>query len=214
MVDKRKAEGRLAEVSGQDVSIDPAEHYDGWADSYDRELLQDYGYCAHRIAANALAAELPDRGAELLDVGCGTGLVGVELAAVGFTAIDGMDISARMIEHAAETGVYRQLIRQDAGQPSAIPEARYHGVVSAGSFGKGHLGPEALGGLIALVRPGGAGVIFMNAEPYLNDNYESHLHALEAAGTWRVERIEDHNYMDALERPGKLIVARRGGGGT
>jgi len=29
------------------------------------------------------------------------------------------------------------------------------------------------------------------------------------AGLWEVDRVEDSNYMDTLDRPGRLIVARR-----
>ena len=32
---------------------------------------------------------------------------------------------------------------------------------------------------------------------------------LEREGAWTVARVEDHNYMDALVRPGKLILAHR-----
>ena len=52
-------------------------------------------------------------------------------------------------------------------------------------------------------------VIFMNAEPFIDDDYATHVAQLERSGRWIVERIEDHNYMDALDRPGKLMIAHR-----
>ena len=39
----KKAEGKLAQVTGKDVSIDPASHYDDWAESYNHDLLSEYG---------------------------------------------------------------------------------------------------------------------------------------------------------------------------
>ena len=49
----------------------------------------------------------------------------------------------------------------------------------------------------------------MNAEPFNAQNYEATIERLSLDGLWRVEAIEDHNYMSELERPGKLIVGRR-----
>jgi predicted TPR repeat methyltransferase len=205
-----KPQGRLAQVSGADVNIDPAEHYDGWADTYDEDLVKEYGYCAPEIAVEAFAGEFPQNGGAIIDVGCGTGLVGIELAQRGYSDIDGVDISEGMLAKARATGVYRALITQDIEKPSAVPQASYDAVISVGSFGLGHLGPEAIPGLIAMARPGGLIVIFMNAEPYGLDGYAAHIRALETDGVWTVTRIEDHNYMRSLDRPGKLIVARRG----
>ncbi len=203
--------GKLADVSGKDVSIDPAEHYDAWADSYDRDLLEEYGYRAHRIAAKALSEQLADTAARIIDVGCGTGLVGLELAKLGYDRLEGVDISEGMLAEAAKTGVYRALIRQDTEKDPAPEQGAYDAVISVGSFGLGHLGPEAFPNLVALARPGAPVVIFMNAEPYVDQDYARNVGDLERDGIWAVTRIEDHNYMDALERPGKLILARRPG---
>ncbi|MEM6678887.1 MAG: methyltransferase domain-containing protein [Pseudomonadota bacterium] len=203
--------GKLAAVSGKDVSIDPAEHYDAWAEDYETDLLETYRYCAHSIAAAALDAALPDRAARIIDIGCGTGLVGAELHALGFREIDGVDISNRMLGKARARGLYRALFLQDAEKASVLPSVAYDAVISVGSFGIGHLGPEAMPRLVAHARPGGLIVIFMNAEPFIDQGYAGHIARMAADELWVVERIEDHNYMAALDRPGKLILARRAG---
>ena len=100
-------------------------------------------------------------------------------------------------------------IRQDAEKAPAPERGAYDAVICVGSFRLGHLGPEAFPNLVALARPGAPVVIFMNAERYVDQDYARHVAAFERDGVWVVTRIEDHNYMDALERPGKLILARR-----
>ena len=205
----KNPQGRLAQVSGKDVSITPAEHYDGWAKSYNEDLLNEYGYSAHKIASAAFAKIATDRSASIIDVGCGTGLVGLELVDAGFTNIDGVDISANMLAEAEQTGIYRNLILQDVEKDPAIDDGTYDAVISVGSFGIGHMGPEAFGDLVRMAKPGGAVVIFMNAEPFVDENYADHIKSLEQDNTWTVSRIEDHNYMDALDRAGKLIIAHR-----
>ena len=46
---------------------------------------------------------------EVLDMGCGTGLVGKYLGEYGFTNIDGVDASTGMLAESREKGVYRSL---------------------------------------------------------------------------------------------------------
>jgi len=203
----KKAKGRLADVTGKDVAIEPEQHYDGWAESYDSDLLQEYGYCAHRIAVRAFAALLTDKDASIMDIGCGTGLVGKELVTSGFAVMDGVDISSRMLAEAKQLGIYRNLIHLDVEGDNSEPQSIYDAVLSVGTFGIGHMGPESMRTVSAYAKPGGLVVLFMNAEPFIDMNFQAEIDKLVADGVWQLHLIEDHNYMDALSRPGKLIVA-------
>ena len=191
---------------------DAHEVYEAWAPSYENDLVGGYGYTAHRIAVAAMAAALPDRAASILDIGCGTGLVAVELAARGFTTVDGLDASPRMLERARAKGVYRDLIEGDLRRPDVVDSGRYDAVIAVGVFGGGHVGPEDLECFARPVRAGGAIVLYANGIPWVADDYPSHLRRLEENGVWTVRRTEESNYMDRIERPGWLVVARRAGG--
>jgi len=190
-------------------------HYDAWAADYDRDLLERCGYSAHVIGANAFAAVNPDRHLRIIDIGCGTGLVGVELRRHGFTQVDGLDISADMLSQAATKQVYGQLLAGDVMAGTRLTDGAYltdgvyEAAICVGSFAPGHLGPSALAEIARLVRRGGSIVIFMNAAPYVAEDYACTIERLETDGVWRVERIESMNYMAALDRPGKLIQAWR-----
>lgn len=202
--------GRLADVSGKDVSISPETHYDDWAITYDNDLLDNYGYCAHKIAVAAFSSQATDKSISIMDVGCGTGLVGVELRSLGYTAIDGLDVSSKMLAEAKKLGIYRKLIHLDAVAADRLVQPAYDAVISVGTFGRGHMGPEGMGRVAAYAKPAAPVVLFMNAEPFTDMNFQAEIDRLIAKRVWQVESIEDHNYMDALERPGKLIVARAG----
>ena len=206
---RKQPEGKLAQVTGNEVHIDPELHYDNWADSYDKELLEEYGYCAHEIGAKALAETQTPIDSPILDVGCGTGLAGVELSRFGYTKIDGLDVSAGMLERARNQGTYRQLFQKRIGVDNLSELPSYKGILCVGSFGLGHMEQEDIIRLIDLAAANASIVIFMNAEPFHAQNYEATIEHLSLDGLWRVEAIEDHNYMSELERPGKLIVGRR-----
>lgn len=93
----------------------------------------------------------------VLDLGAGTGLVAERLAARGIGPVDGVDISPEMLARARAKGCYRALHEGDATSGLDLPAAGCAGLVSAGTFTLGHLGPEVLPGLLRHVRRGGVG---------------------------------------------------------
>ena len=131
-------------------------YYDDWAQNYNLDI-SDAEYSGPVICARLLQQYLADAEIRLLDAGCGTGLVGIELDALGYRRIDGFDLSDSMAEQARASGVYRQLSGGvDMMRAASIyPHCSYDAVLSVGVFTLGHVPPEALSVLLRLVRPGG-----------------------------------------------------------
>ena len=89
-----------------------ADRYDAWAKGYDEDLAS-WSYQAPAVVAEIVMSRQPDAGS-VLDVGCGTGLVGRELRARGFAGqILGLDISQASLEIAQEGGAYDSVERAD-----------------------------------------------------------------------------------------------------
>ena len=144
--------------------------YRDWAESYETDFTQAHGYVYHegvvavfadRAAALDIAPDSP-----ILDVGCGTGIVGVSLRSRGFTTIDGIDISPEMLHQAAAKSTYRTLTEADVTQPLALGDATYAGLLSVGTFTHGHLGPEPIRELTRLGVPGAVFAIGINADHF------------------------------------------------
>src|SRR4029078_5114537 len=87
--------------------------FDGFAPHYDDTMLQGLGYRAH-LHLRTLADRVlrPDAARlRILDLGCGTGLVGdtfKDLARGG--RLEGIDIAPKMIDAARARGFYDELI--------------------------------------------------------------------------------------------------------
>ena len=209
---RSRLHGYVAKLTEMKEGDDAHDVYESWAPEYEADIVGGYGYTAPRIAAEAMAAAVPDRGAALLDIGCGTGLVAGELAARGFETVDGFDASPRMLAEARASGHYRNLLRGDLRDPGAIGSGRYDAAIAVGVFGPGHVGPQDLECFARPVRSWGVIVLYANGAAYERDDYPSYLRGLEERGVWTVERTEESNYMDRIERPGWLVVARRTGG--
>ena len=137
-----------------------AAFYADWAASYDAEIA-DNGYATPARCAAALAAHAERLADPVLDVGCGTGLSGLALAAAGFRTVDGTDLSAEMLARAAARsesgpqprpagrGVYRRLFRGDLADPLPFGPGVY---ANAGRSAREH--PDAGSASPPRARPG------------------------------------------------------------
>lgn len=107
-----------------------AARYDEWAANYEADM-DDHG--GPEEAAAVLARYVPVTG-RVLDAGCGTGLAGRILAARGYTNLEGLDLSAGMLQEAAKKGCYTALHRETLGQPLSFPTAAFDAVLSVESL--------------------------------------------------------------------------------
>lgn len=133
------------------------EFYAAWAENYDTDLIDAYGYMAPADAVTAMVA-LADAGqisrdARILDAGCGTGQAGVLLAEAGFTNVDGADLSAEMRAVAARADVYQQLFELDMTAAYGLTGV-YDAVICVGVFGYGPPHVNHLPLLMDPARPG------------------------------------------------------------
>src|SRR5215218_5740790 len=108
-----------------------ADRYDTWAQSYDDDLAS-WSYQAPAMVARTVVT-LDPRVDSVLDVGCGTGLVGRALRARGFAGqILGLDISLASLDVAREGGAYDSLAQADLQQPLAVDDDGVGAVVCVG----------------------------------------------------------------------------------
>ena len=120
----------------------------------------------------------PDRASRVLDLGCGTGLVGDELSNRGYSNIDGLDIAPNMLAEARSKKVYRELLTGDMTGVLDLGGRIYDAAIGVGCFGNGHVGPQHLAELIRTVTPGGALVFYLNGIPFEEDDYRARYRGL------------------------------------
>ncbi|MCX7644257.1 MAG: class I SAM-dependent methyltransferase [Rhodobacteraceae bacterium] len=150
--------------------------YAEWAATYDEDFAQATGYRLPEAVAAAYAAA--GGAGPVLDLGAGTGLVGECLAARGIGPVDGLDISPEMLGQARGKGVYRRLILGDVTAGPTLPEGSYAGIVSAGTFTLGHLGPDVLPEIVGIARPGALFALSVNAAHHAAAGFAAALAAL------------------------------------
>ena len=167
--------------------------YAVWADTYESEFTVPRRYVYDRNAAGLLCQGFSGSG-PVLDAGCGTGLVGEQVRDLGVTVVDGLDISPEMLAKARSktapdgSPVYRQLIEADLTGPIDIASDTYAGLVSAGTFTHGHVGPDGIAELLRIARPGARCVIGVNSSIFDANGFRD-----------RFERYAADGVIDGLE---------------
>ena len=108
-----------------------ADRYDAWAKAYDDDLAA-WSYQAPEVVAEIVVTRHPEAGS-VLDVGCGTGLVGRALRARGFAGrILGLDISQASLEIARRSGAYDAVEQADLQQRLPFEDDSVDAVVCVG----------------------------------------------------------------------------------
>ena len=178
------------------------ERYDAWAADYDSDL-SDMRWKAPQAGA-ARCHHFAKPGAEILDAGCGTGLVGVALAEMGHERIVGFDLSAGMLQRSAERGVYSELHQGSLLEHLAFDAGRFGSVVSVGVFTLGHVEGSAFAELARVTAPGGHVSITFRADAVDRLGYRADQQRLIDAGTWVL--VEQTEPMALIHEDGEDIM--------
>lgn len=177
----------LAEAYAVATPDDNRALYRKWADTYEAGFLVRRGYIYHHNVAQVLLAA--GASGPVLDVGCGTGIVGEVLAAAGMGPIDGIDISPEMLAKAATkaqasgTPIYRSLIEADLTKAIALGDNSYQAIISVGTFTFGHLPATSLAELFRVAAPGASIAVGINGAFFAEAGFEAWLGEQAAAGT-------------------------------
>ena len=141
-------------------------------------------------AVATACARLLERDARILDVGAGTGLLGVALTEQGFTRLDALDLSAAMLAQAERKGVYGMLMEARLGDQLPYETAAFGGVAASGVLTTGHAPATCLAELVRITRPGGHVVFTLRSDrPPLG--FDEEIARLEESGRWELVELGD-----------------------
>ena len=168
----------LDDAYGIKTSDDNARLYADWAKTYDASFAAQMHYTLPEAMAEAFLAACGS--APVLDLGAGTGLLGQALADRGVLPLDGTDISPQMLAVAEDKQLYRRVFIGDLTARLPVADGSYHGVISAGTFTTGHVGPEALDEVLRVARPGAVIGITVNARHWKTADFAAKFAALSS----------------------------------
>ncbi len=146
----------LAAVRGLNAPQHPPREYveflfDGYAADFSQHLTGALAYRAPQRLVSGLGAR---RFAHVLDLGCGTGLCGPLIKPLA-ERVDGLDLSAPMLEQARATGAYTELVHADIHDWLGGTPTRFDLVLAADVFIYVGALEAVFAGMARLLTPGG-----------------------------------------------------------
>jgi len=184
-------EDRLKWIYSSKNTEELAERYDDWAESYDKELEEDYGWTIPQLMAEELSGFTPVN-ARILDAGAGTGLVGQFLGSLGYGNLVAMDLSNEMLNKAREKDVYQEFHQMDMGETLDFPDDSFDAVVCAGVLTFSHAPAKSLYEMVRVTKPGGHILYSLRTDAYESMGFEGITEELESRQKWKLVEKKGH----------------------
>ena len=160
-----------------------ADRYDAWADGYDDDLAS-WSYQAPAVVAEAVLSRHP-AAASVVDVGCGTGLVGRALRARGYAGrVQGFDISPASLEVAQDSGAYDAVETVDLQQRLPLPDDCVDVLVCVGVMTYLPEVESVWRELARVVRAGGLVVVTQREDLWQARQCQAIIDQLQSEGVW------------------------------
>ena len=181
--------------------------YQKWAALYDKDNDDLLGTVSQPTAVQIFQEYVKDKKLKIVDVGCGTGLVGQELEKSGFINFDGIDISQEMIDIAYSRG-YKSLFLGNLNESLPFKSKSYDAALCVGVFTHGHVSSDRLSELVRIVKSGGIICFTVNEGVYDSYGFDSKIKSLESTNIWKILEIRKSDYMTKKNVKGIYCVVK------
>jgi len=182
-------------------------YYQDWADNnkYNKDMV-DWNYIAPHEAVAILKKYAFKKNFRILDAGCGTGLVGIELKKYGYSNIEGVDFSQSMLDLVPQ-GIYKKIEKIDLNKPLKFKDNMYDVLMCVGTFTYGHVKPKALDELIRITKNRGLICFTINEGIYEEYGFDKKIKELTNNKLWNVKEFFKSNYITTKDVEAWLCLA-------
>ncbi|MFT5113678.1 MAG: 2-polyprenyl-3-methyl-5-hydroxy-6-metoxy-1,4-benzoquinol methylase [Parasphingorhabdus sp.] len=157
------------------------DYYARWAAHYNSDLVGNY--VGPAVMVKLLVDSLADcfdpapkvQDLQVMDAGCGTGMLGTFLAEAGVKQLFGTDLSQEMVDEAHKLAIYESLL---GGIDLTLPPRQewlqsFDIVVCCGVFTLGHVEAKVMWELLKMCKPGGVLMVSTRTAFYDNSDFQS-----------------------------------------
>ena len=182
-------------------------YYQDWTkkNKYNQDMV-NWKYTAPQETVLVLKKYALNNKCKILDAGCGTGLVGIELKKCGYSNIDGVDFSQNMLDLIPQ-GIYKKIEKVDLNKPLKFKTNMYDVVMCVGTFTYGHVKPQALDELIRIIKNRGLICFTINEGIYEEYGFDNKIKELSDNKSWHVKEFFKSDYITTKDVDAWLCLA-------
>jgi len=183
-------------------------YYQNWTNNnkYNKDMV-DWNYTAPQETVSVLKKYALNKNSKILDAGCGTGLVGIELKKYGYSNIDGVDFSQNMLNLVPQ-GIYKKIEKVDLNKLLKFKNNTYDVVMCVGTFTYGHVMPKALDELIRITKNKGLICFTINEGIYEEYGFDNKIKELSSNKYWNVKEFFKSDYITNKKVEAWLCLAK------
>jgi len=170
-------------------------YYDEWGikNKYDQDMV-DWNYTGPKETVATFIKYSKNKNIKILDAGCGTGLVGVELKKYNYLNIDGVDLSKKLLDLVPK-GYYQNLDQVDLNKSIQIKDNFYDAIMCVGTFTFGHVRPNALDEFVRITKNNGLICFTINEGIYKDYGFDKKIEELSTKKNWVVKEFFKSDYI-------------------
>jgi len=182
-------------------------YYQDWTDNnkYNKDMV-DWNYIAPQETVLILKKYAFNKNYKILDAGCGTGLVGIELKKYGYSNIEGVDFSQSMLDLVPQD-VYKKIEKVDLNKHLKFKDNTYDVVMCVGTFTYGHVKTQALDELIRIIKNNGLICFTINEGIYEEYGFDKKIKELSDKKYWKVKEFFKSDYITTKDVEAWLCLA-------
>ena len=185
------------------------DYYDNWTKKgqYNKDMVV-WNYKAPQNTASLLNKHATDKKINILDAGCGTGLVGKELKKYGYSNLTGVDFSQSMLD-LIPTGIYHTIDLIDLNEPLKYGDNTFDAIMCVGTFTYGHVKAHALNEFIRIVNYQGLICFTINEGIYKEYEFDKKINELTTNNQWEIIEFSKSTYIVNKNIEAWLCIARK-----
>jgi len=182
-------------------------YYQDWTDNnkYNKDMV-DWNYTAPQETVSVLKKYALNKNSKILDAGCGTGLVGIELKKYSYLNIEGIDFSQSMLDLVPQN-IYKKIEKIDLNKPLKFKNNIYDVVMCVGTFTYGHVKPHALDEIIRITKNKSLICFTINEGIYEEYGFDKKIKELTNNKLWNVKEFFKSNYITNKDVEAWLCLA-------
>ena len=184
------------------------EYYDDWTNNaqFNQDMV-DWKYTAPSNAAILLHKYSPNKDIQILDAGCGSGLVGMELAKNGYINITGADFSQSMMDLIPKN-IYKSLKLIDLNETLFYKENSFDAIICVGTFTYGHVKARALDEFLRITKNNGLICFTVNEGIYNKYKFDKKITELSKNNSWGILELSKSSYIVNKDVHAWLCIAK------